>query len=281
MDSRHSGVLTIRNSEAAPSFQRPRCFRVNGPNGFYASHRRPLKTLAQEQFGYQAFTVAHYRRFALELATLADQTHQGMRLAQALVESLRKVKIIIPGVPVLERLCAEVIVRAERRLYRQLTTPLSEDQKNKIEALLNVREASRQTVLAWLRQPAGAPSARNLLAHLERLQALRQVGLPDEIGRTIHQNHLLRLAREGAQTTVYHYAFDDKDMRRGTLTQLNRGEGRHSVGPEYLEAIKKAHPMGRLGEPEEVANAILFLASDEASFITGTILPVDGGYLAQ
>jgi NAD(P)-dependent dehydrogenase (short-subunit alcohol dehydrogenase family) len=52
-------------------------------------------------------------------------------------------------------------------------------------------------------------------------------------------------------------------------------------GPEYLEEIKKAHPMGRLGEPEEVANAILFLASDEASFITGAILPVDGGYLAR
>jgi NAD(P)-dependent dehydrogenase (short-subunit alcohol dehydrogenase family) len=52
-------------------------------------------------------------------------------------------------------------------------------------------------------------------------------------------------------------------------------------GTEYLEAIKAAHPMGRLGEPSEVANAILFLASDEASFITGAILPVDGGFLAQ
>jgi NAD(P)-dependent dehydrogenase (short-subunit alcohol dehydrogenase family) len=52
-------------------------------------------------------------------------------------------------------------------------------------------------------------------------------------------------------------------------------------GPEYLDAIKAAHPMGRLGEPSEVANAILFLASDEASFITGAILPVDGGFLAQ
>ena len=52
-------------------------------------------------------------------------------------------------------------------------------------------------------------------------------------------------------------------------------------GPKYIETVKKGHPMGRLGEPEEVANAILFVASDEASFITGTVLAVDGGYLAQ
>jgi NAD(P)-dependent dehydrogenase (short-subunit alcohol dehydrogenase family) len=50
---------------------------------------------------------------------------------------------------------------------------------------------------------------------------------------------------------------------------------------EYKEPMLEAHPVGRLGEPSEVANAILFLASDEASFITGAILPVDGGYLAQ
>jgi NAD(P)-dependent dehydrogenase (short-subunit alcohol dehydrogenase family) len=52
-------------------------------------------------------------------------------------------------------------------------------------------------------------------------------------------------------------------------------------GTEYLEAIERMHPVGRLGEPEEVAKAILFLASDEAAFITGAILPVDGGYLAH
>ena len=41
------------------------------------------------------------------------------------------------------------------------------------------------------------------------------------------------------------------------------------------------HPIGRLGRAEDVANAILFLASDDASFVTGVALPVDGGYTAQ
>ena len=52
-------------------------------------------------------------------------------------------------------------------------------------------------------------------------------------------------------------------------------------GAEYIDEIRKVHPMGRLGEPVEVARSIAFLASDEASFITGAILPVDGGYLAR
>ena len=50
---------------------------------------------------------------------------------------------------------------------------------------------------------------------------------------------------------------------------------------DYVAPMKAAHPIGRLGEPLEVASAILFLASEEASFVTGAILPVDGGYLAQ
>ncbi|MBN9507606.1 MAG: SDR family oxidoreductase, partial [Alphaproteobacteria bacterium] len=48
-----------------------------------------------------------------------------------------------------------------------------------------------------------------------------------------------------------------------------------------IDAVVQRHPLGRIGQPVEVANAILFLASDEASFITGAVLPVDGGYLAQ
>jgi NAD(P)-dependent dehydrogenase (short-subunit alcohol dehydrogenase family) len=51
--------------------------------------------------------------------------------------------------------------------------------------------------------------------------------------------------------------------------------------PEVRKKLINAIPMGRAGRVEEVANASLFLASDEASYITGTEIVVDGGYLAQ
>ncbi|HKJ96404.1 MAG TPA: glucose 1-dehydrogenase [Thermoplasmataceae archaeon] len=51
--------------------------------------------------------------------------------------------------------------------------------------------------------------------------------------------------------------------------------------PEMMEGIKKAHPLGRMGTPDEIAKAALYLASEDSSFVTGTVLTVDGGYVAQ
>jgi 3-oxoacyl-[acyl-carrier protein] reductase len=54
----------------------------------------------------------------------------------------------------------------------------------------------------------------------------------------------------------------------------------HGLTAEQLQQIARRTPLGRLGEPTDVANAVLFLASDAAAFITGHVLVVDGGLTA-
>jgi 3-oxoacyl-[acyl-carrier protein] reductase len=49
--------------------------------------------------------------------------------------------------------------------------------------------------------------------------------------------------------------------------------------PEYVAAMAASIPLGELGTPRDVANAVLFLASDEARYVTGTTIVVDGGQL--
>ena len=53
-----------------------------------------------------------------------------------------------------------------------------------------------------------------------------------------------------------------------------------SLSQDYIDAIVSTNPMGRIGQPEDVAQAVLYLASPSATYITGTTLYVDGGSLA-
>jgi 3-oxoacyl-[acyl-carrier protein] reductase len=76
-------------------------------------------------------------------------------------------------------------------------------------------------------------------------------------------------AARGVRVNTISPAYVETDMNRQLLADLDsRGE---------LDAVVRSHPLGFLGRPEDVAYAALYLASDEANWITGVVLPVDGG----
>jgi len=84
--------------------------------------------------------------------------------------------------------------------------------------------------------------------------------------RTLVKAAALDLAPRGIRINVVHPGI--------IRTRLSRAVTDHPVGgPEFLKGV----PLGRFGEPEDIARAVLFLLSDEAGYITGADLVVDGG----
>ena len=63
-------------------------------------------------------------------------------------------------------------------------------------------------------------------------------------------------------------------------TEMNRKQIASFTEKDWQE-VKRLHPLGRIGEPEDIAPAVVYLASDESSWVTGTNIMVDGGYIAQ
>ena len=55
----------------------------------------------------------------------------------------------------------------------------------------------------------------------------------------------------------------------------------HGSNPKLRQSFEKGHPIGRLGTPEDIAALALYLASDESSWVTGSVFTIDGGYAAQ
>jgi NAD(P)-dependent dehydrogenase (short-subunit alcohol dehydrogenase family) len=87
--------------------------------------------------------------------------------------------------------------------------------------------------------------------------------------RILTKTAAIEYAKENIRINSVHPGVVDTEMVRGVLNS------------EGMQRALNAHPLGRMGTAEDIAYAVLYLASDEASFVTGAELVIDGGYTAQ
>jgi len=97
--------------------------------------------------------------------------------------------------------------------------------------------------------------------------------------RTLTKSAALHCAQRGynIRANTVHPGFIDTAMVRGFL----KAQAKDGDVEAARKALENLHPVGHLGEPDDVAYAVLYLASDESKFATGSELVIDGGYTAQ
>lgn len=130
----------------------------------------------------------------------------------------------------------------------------------------------------WLGMKAAIPAMRNAgggaIVNISSLYGL--IGSPGSIAyhatkgavRLMSKAAALEYAKQGIRVNSIHPGQIDTPILAG-------------LTPEQNEQIKAATPMGRMGRPEEIAYGSLYLCSDEAAFVTGAELVIDGGWFAQ
>ena len=93
--------------------------------------------------------------------------------------------------------------------------------------------------------------------------------------RILTKSAALHWAQQGVRVNSIHPGFIETPLLRPEAIRERTGS------PEIFETMIDMTPMGRLGQPEEVAAAVAYLASDDSSFVTGSELYIDGGYMAR
>ncbi|HNF92590.1 MAG TPA: Tn3 family transposase [Accumulibacter sp.] len=264
---RYPGVMLPADEEPFPQLLRQAASQLKVPPDVWADYGRRAETRRehllelQAVFGFQPFTTPHYRPSVYSLDELAWQTDKGIVLAMALVDSLRRKGVLLPTPGVIERICAEAITRANRRLYAVLADPLSDAHRQRLDDLLTRRDNGNMTWLAWLRQSPVKPNSRHMLEHIERLNAWLALGLPSGLERLIHQNRLLKIAREGGQMTPADLARFEPQRRYATLAALAI-EGMATVTDEIIDLHDRI--LGKLFNDAKRKHQQQFQASGKA-----------------
>jgi hypothetical protein len=167
-------------------------------------HLQALRAL----YGYKTFTGRGARDLKAWLEDAAEMSRSNEDLARRFVEQCRATRTILPGITIIERLCADALVAAERRFDARIASRLDDETCSRLEALLTEDAGGSVTRFVWLRQFEVGQNSADMNHLLDRLEFLQALTLDRGILADVPPHRVTRLRRQGER----YFAGDLRDI---------------------------------------------------------------------
>ena len=148
-------------------------------------------------YGYKPFSGRGARALKAWLDGQAELARSNEDLARRFVEQCRRSQTILPAISTIERLCADALVGAERRIESRIAARLSASMRTRLDTLLNEVVDDRLTRFVWLRQFDVGSNSAAAVRLLERLEFLQDIELSADVLSEIPPHRVTRLRRQG------------------------------------------------------------------------------------
>ena len=188
----------------------------------------------RDLYGYKMFTGRGSRDLKVWLESKAETARSNEDLARRFVEQCRATQTILPGITVIERLCADALVAAERRVEARIAGRLDDDMRTRLDALLTEDAGGSVTRFVWLRQFEVGRNSADMNRLLDRLEFLQALALDRGILANVPPHRVARLRRQGER----YFAGDLRDIsgdRRLAILAVCALEWRSSIADAVVE----------------------------------------------
>lgn len=190
--------------------------------------------ILRDIYGYKMFAGRGARDLKIWLEGAAETARSNEDLARRFVEQCRVAQIILPGITVIERLCADALVAAERRVEARIAGRLDDDMRTRLDALLTEDAGGSVTRFVWLRQFEIGRNSADMNRLLDRLEFLQGLGLAETVLADVPPHRIARLRRQGER----YFAGDLRDIsgdRRLAILAVCALEWRSSIADAVVE----------------------------------------------
>ncbi|MFS8184140.1 Tn3 family transposase [Pseudovibrio denitrificans] len=165
--------------------------------GHRSEMRREHLADLRAAYGYRVYSGRSASELRTWLTSQAEKAKSNVELATKFVEACRERQILLPGVSVIERLCADALVAAERQIDTRIVNRLDAIAREQLDSLLFETTDGRVSHLVWLRRFEVGNNSAGASRLLDRLEFLQAIELQSDVLEGVPPHRITRLRRQG------------------------------------------------------------------------------------